>query len=124
MSIANDISYEDIFVEQLKNFLHPGDVVIGISGSGNSVNIVKPMQYAKEAGAVTVAFCGYSGGKIKHIADLSIHADVHDMEVAEDIHGIVFHAVKQVLRKKLNSGSYGEKYDARIDSHPRKSGPV
>src|SRR4051812_45031752 len=89
MAIANDISYDDIFIEQLRNWLKPGDVVIGISGSGNSVNVVKAMDYAKSKGAVTIAFCGYKGGKIITMADLVIHSKAFDMEVAEDIHMIV-----------------------------------
>lgn len=117
MAIANDISYDDIFVEQLKNFLQPKDLVIGISGSGNSMNVVKAMEYAKEKGAKTVALCGYSGGKIKQLADLNVHAEVHDMEITEDIHMVIFHTIKQALIKELhgsNSVSMGSVYDARL----------
>src|SRR6187402_3606390 len=58
MAIANDVSYDHIFIEQLKNFIEPGDLVVGISGSGNSVNVVKAMDYAKSKGIQTIAFCG------------------------------------------------------------------
>lgn len=101
MAIANDICYEDIFVEQLKNFLLKEDLVIGISGSGNSMNVVRALEYAKSIGAKTVTFCGFDGGKVKHMADLSIHVDINNMEVAEDIHLIVGHCVKNILMKEL-----------------------
>jgi D-sedoheptulose 7-phosphate isomerase len=116
MAIANDISYDDIFVEQLKNFLQPGDLVIGISGSGNSVNVVKAMEYAKQQGVQTIAFCGFKGGKIKALADIAIHAVAMDMEVAEDIHMIVFNVLKKEVMRRLHSDntSMGATYDARV----------
>ena len=117
MAIANDISYDDIFIEQLKNFLKKEDMVIGISGSGNSVNVVKALEYAKERGAKTSAICGFKGGRIKEIADLSIHVEVDDMELSEDIHNlIIVHCVKRVLMNELNSNQYGEKYTRRISN--------
>jgi len=101
MAIANDISYEDIFVEQLKNFLRSDDLVIGISCSGNSPNVVKALEYANTVGAQTVAFCGFDGGAIKKIAGLSLHAAIDDMEVAEDVHLVLTHCVKQIMIKTL-----------------------
>ena len=103
MAIANDNSYEDIFVEQLKNFLKKDDVVIGISGSGNSMNVVKALEYANKVGARTVALCGYSGGKIKNIAKISIHAGIDNMEIAEDVHIIVAHCIKNMIKEKLKN---------------------
>ncbi len=103
MAIANDISYDDIFVEQLKNYLKKDDVVIGISCSGNSNNVIKALEYANKTGAVTVAFCGFNGGRIKDLTHLAIHADINDMEVSEDIHLIVAHCLKQILIKILRS---------------------
>jgi len=116
MAISNDLSYEEIFIEPLKGFLSKDDVVIGISGSGNSVNVVKALEYARSSGARTVAFCGFNGGKIKEIADIVIHAPVHDMEVTEDIHIIIFHAIKQIIMKELKGDDYsmGATYDARV----------
>lgn len=116
MAIANDISYDDIFVEQLKNFIKPGDLVVGISGSGNSVNVVKAMEYAKQMKVETVAFCGYKGGKISTIADIIIHSVAMDMEVAEDIHMIVFNVIKKEVIRRLhgNNMSMGNTYDARV----------
>ena len=116
MAIANDISYDDIFVEQLKNFLQPGDLVIGISGSGNSTNVVKAIEYAKHKGVQTIAFCGYKGGKIKELADISIHSVAMDMEVAEDIHMMVFNVIKKEVMRRLHGGntSMGSTYDQRV----------
>jgi len=101
MSIANDIAYEDIFVEQLKNFVNADDVVIGLSGSGNSANVVKALEYGKKAGAKTVAVCGYDGGKIKPLVDLAVHANINDMQVAEDAHVVVLHCVMRILCDRL-----------------------
>jgi len=101
MAIANDISFSDIFLEQLKNFVKKDDLVIGLSGSGNSMNVVKALDFAKKAGAKTAAFCGFDGGKIKGIADVSIQAEIDNMEVSEDIHLIIFHCVKSLLVEKL-----------------------
>jgi D-sedoheptulose 7-phosphate isomerase len=116
MAISNDLSYEEIFIEQLKAFLREGDVVIGISGSGNSANVVKAMEYAKSNGAITVAFCGYKGGKIRELADLVIHAPVQDMEITEDVHIIIFHALKQSLMRRLKGDDFsmGTTYDERV----------
>lgn len=81
MAIANDIGWESIFVEPLKNFIQPHDLVIGISGSGNSKNVVTALEYANEKGATTVALSGFKGGKIAQIATINVHAPVMDMEV-------------------------------------------
>jgi D-sedoheptulose 7-phosphate isomerase len=115
-AISNDLGYEEIFIEQLKVFLKPGDLVIGISGSGNSVNVVKAMEYARRHGARTVAMCGYKGGRISALADLLLHVPINDMEITEDVHVIIFHAVKQVLIRRLKGDSFsmGGNYDARV----------
>ena len=116
MAISNDLTYDEIFIEQLKAFLQKDDLVIGISGSGNSTNVVKALEYARAREARTVAFCGYKGGKIKTIADLVIHAPIRDMEITEDIHIIIFHAIKQSLMKLLKGDqcSMGSTYDERV----------
>jgi D-sedoheptulose 7-phosphate isomerase len=94
---ANDVSYADVFVEPLKNFLHPGDVVIGISGSGNSSNVLKAIEYANRQGAITVGLCGFDGGKLAGLAQLPVHIPVNDMQKVEDIHMMLFHVAMQVL---------------------------
>lgn len=117
-AISNDISFDDIFSEQVKNFAEEGDLVIGLSGSGNSVNVVKAFEEAKKKKAVTVAFCGYTGGKIKEMADLVVHVPVNDMEIAEDFHLMVFHMIKQsIIRDSHRSlDAMGARYEARMQS--------
>ena len=95
---SNDVAYEDAFVEQLKNFMNEGDVVIGISGSGNSKNVVKAFEYANANGGITVAITGYSGGKLKEIAKQGIHVKINDMQVAEDLHMMLDHLTMSVIR--------------------------
>jgi D-sedoheptulose 7-phosphate isomerase len=115
MAIANDIGWDEIFIEPLRNFLSPHDLVIGISGSGNSTNVVKAMQYAKDNQVQTIAFCGYKGGKIKELADIHIHSKAMDMEIAEDIHMIVFNIIKKEMMARLHtSSSMGSVYDERV----------
>lgn len=97
MAIANDISYDDIFVEPLKNKMEPGDIVIGISGSGNSENVVKALSYAKDNGGVTIGIVGYDGGKIKQIAEHSIHVKINNMQIVEDVHMMLDHVMMYVF---------------------------
>lgn len=97
MAYANDQGYDDVFVEQLKNLFEPGDVVIGISGSGNSANILKAMEYANANGGLTIGLCGYDGGRLKKVASLSIHVVVNDMQISEDLHMILDHLCMKVL---------------------------
>lgn len=97
MAIANDYSYDDIFIKQLDGRLRREDVVIGISGSGNSKNVVKAIDYAKKIGATAIGVTGYSGGEVKKMCDISLHADVDDMQIAEDIHLVFNHLMMSVL---------------------------
>ncbi|OGT38055.1 MAG: hypothetical protein A3F11_02850 [Gammaproteobacteria bacterium RIFCSPHIGHO2_12_FULL_37_14] len=94
---ANDLSYQDIFVEQLKNILEPGDLVIGISGSGNSENVLRAITYANEQSNVTIGLCGFNGGRVKQIAQHVVWAPIDDMQVTEDIHFTFGHLVMQAL---------------------------
>lgn len=100
MAYANDNGYQDIFVGPLQNFYQAGDIVIGISGSGNSANVVKAMEWAKEHGAVTIAFTGYDGGRLKQIADYGVHVPVDDMQITEDLHMIFDHCMMHILSKE------------------------
>ena len=116
MAIANDIGWESIFVEPLKNFLSEDDLVIGISGSGNSKNVVNALEYANAQGATTVAMSGFKGGKISEIATINVHAPVMDMEVTEDVHMVIFNIVKKQMMARLmgDNPSMGDTYDKRI----------
>ena len=102
LSIANDISYDEMFRFQLQGRLRKEDLVIGISGSGNSMNVVNALTYAREQGAQTVAVCGYSGGKIKEIADVAFHVDINNMQIVEDVHLILNHLLMNVLQRLWN----------------------
>jgi D-sedoheptulose 7-phosphate isomerase len=97
MSYANDISFEDIFAEQLKNILMPGDLVLALSGSGNSENVIRAVSYANAHGATTLGLCGYRGGKLKEVAQHVVWVDVDDMQLAEDVHFFFGHIVMQRL---------------------------
>ena len=103
MAYANDLSYDKVFVEQLKNFLKPGDVVIGISGSGNSENVIQAVLYAKENGAKTIGLTGFEGGKLAGTADIPLIASINDMQKVEDVHIIVVHMLMQYLDKALQA---------------------
>lgn len=94
---ANDVSYADIFVEQLRNIATPQDLVVAISGSGNSENVIRAVRYANEIGCETLGLVGYSGGKVRPLAKHIVWAQVNDMQIAEDIHAIFGHIVMQAL---------------------------
>lgn len=97
LAVANDESYAEVFRYPLSVKMKAGDIVIGISGSGNSANVVNALAYAKEHGAATIAIVGYDGGKMKQMADYSIHVDIDDMQIAEDIHMVLDHMMMWVL---------------------------
>ncbi|MEM5789618.1 MAG: SIS domain-containing protein [Syntrophobacteraceae bacterium] len=97
--LANDESYADIFSDQLRVFAQPGDVLIALSGSGNSPNIVKALERAREMGLPTFAILGYSGGKCLELADTAICFRIDDMQIAEDAQLIVGHMIMQWLRE-------------------------
>ena len=101
MAYANDLSYEKVFVEQLKNFLKPGDIVIGISGSGNSENVIQAVSYAKENQAKTVGLTGFDGGRLAQLVDIPLIASINDMQKVEDVHIIVVHMIMQYFCKVL-----------------------
>lgn len=97
MAVANDISYDEVFRFPLKNKMKPGDVFIGISGSGNSKNVVNAMDYAKSIGGTTIAIVGYSGGMLKEMADYHIHVNINNMQITEDVHMMMDHLIMYVL---------------------------
>jgi D-sedoheptulose 7-phosphate isomerase len=90
---SNDVSYECIFVEQLKNFAEPGDVLVAISGSGNSPNVLRAVEYANGIGCRTIALSGRNGGKLAPLAELNIQASNPHMGRIEDVHMIVVHMI-------------------------------
>ena len=105
LAYSNDVAYENVFVEQLKNFLTEGDVVIGISGSGNSKNVLNAIDYANKNGGISVGITGYNGGILKQISRYSVNANVDNMQITEDIHMMICHMIYHILMN--------EKYESK-----------
>lgn len=97
LAYANDVSYSDVFYEQLKNFMQREDIVIGFSGSGNSENIIKAIEYANENDGITIGFSGFDGGKLSQISQISLVVPVNDMQKCEDIHLILSHLIMRTM---------------------------
>lgn len=97
---ANDNGYDSIFMEQLKNLARPDDLAIGISGSGNSQNVVRAIEYANNNSINSFGLTGFSGGTLKTIAQNVLHIDSYDMGAVECLHLLVFHYVIDALREK------------------------
>lgn len=95
--LANDIGYDHIYAEQLKVKALPDDILIVLSGSGNSPNVVKAIEIGNAIGMKTFAILGYSGGRCKEIAQYPIHFEIDDMQIAEDVQLIVGHICVQWL---------------------------
>jgi D-sedoheptulose 7-phosphate isomerase len=96
-AFANDIAYEEVFAGQLKSILEPDDLLIAVSGSGNSANVVKAVEYANSAGANTLAVVGYDGGRLKQIARRAVWVPSFDMQLCEDVHLMFGHMVMKTL---------------------------
>lgn len=105
---ANDTSYEDIFVEQLKNFVSKGDVVIAFSGSGSSKNVVKAIQYARKKGAFCIGITGMSGGRFPRVCNLCLRVPSDDMLTIESLHLTLCHCFVTAIR---NTGKPVFKYE-------------
>jgi D-sedoheptulose 7-phosphate isomerase len=103
MAVANDLDYEGIFVEQLKNLASPGDLLLAISGSGNSPNILKAVEWANQNSLTTVGITGFGGGKLRQLAQHSLHAPIDDMGIAESLHLTVFHWVIDDLYRRFSA---------------------
>ena len=98
-AIANDISYDDVFVYQLRSMAKPGDALITISSSGNSENIVRAALWAKEIGIPVISMTGFSGGRSADIADVSLHVAADNYGVIEDVHQSLMHILAQHIRQ-------------------------
>jgi D-sedoheptulose 7-phosphate isomerase len=98
---GNDLSYEDIFLEQLKNLYGDGSVVIGISGSGNSENVLKALRFARNNGGIPIGFTGFAGGKIKSVVEECIVVPSCCMAQIEDVHLVLEHLICTVLREEV-----------------------
>lgn len=98
---GNDISFADIFAEQVRNILRPGDLMVAISGSGNSENVIRAVDLANERGGETLGLCGFSGGRLREKAQHAIWVRSNDMQLCEDAHAIFGHIVMQKLCGKM-----------------------
>jgi D-sedoheptulose 7-phosphate isomerase len=102
-ALANDYSYEDVFYSPLKTYAQRGDVVIAISGSGNSPNVIKACQWAKSNGIMVVGLTGFDGGKLKEMSDLNIHVPCNNYGILEDLHMSIGHLVGQRLYHAISA---------------------
>jgi D-sedoheptulose 7-phosphate isomerase len=100
-AVANDMGYDAVFVYQLEGSLRPGDVVVAISASGNSPNVVKAAAFAREQGARVVAFTGFGGGKLKALADVCISLESRNYGPVEDAHLILEHMITEMVRERV-----------------------
>ena len=108
-ALGNDLGYDQIFVQQLMHYGGPGDLVIAISGSGNSPNVVKAVQWANENGLTTYGMTGYDGGKLKQLQKTGLHVALDDMGMVESIHAAVAHWVVDDLFARVNKlGRFGQ----------------
>lgn len=101
---ANDASYEQVFSEQLRNFVRKGDVALAISASGNSPNVLLALKTAREHGAVPVGLAGYEGGKMKRLCDLCAVVSSNHVQMIEDMHHAILHSIFTMVRQRLHSG--------------------
>lgn len=96
-AIANDFSYDEVFRYQIRNKLKPTDLVIGISCSGNSKNVINAVEHAKEVGTPVIGITGYNGGRLKELSDYHMDVNIDDMQISEDLHMIFDHMMYFVL---------------------------
>ena len=100
-AIANDHGYESVFESQLRSLAREGDVLVAISGSGNSPNVLRAVQYARQRDMTTIAITGYDGGKLKPLAAINVQVPSFDMGLVEGVHSIIFHLTMAALRHRL-----------------------
>ena len=114
LAVANDEGYDEIFRYQLIDRLSKDDVIIALSGSGNSKNVINAVTYAKEIGSLVIGFTGYDGGKLKELADVSVDTNIDNMQITEDIHLMLEHMMISIFME-----NYGQrKYKKRIKKQP------
>jgi phosphoheptose isomerase len=99
-AIANDIAYAEIFAYQLRTLAQPGDVLITISSSGDSENVVRAVGWARENGLGTIAFTGFDGGRSASLAAINLHVATHNYGIVEDVHQSLMHCLAQFLRQQ------------------------
>ncbi|MFC2030404.1 SIS domain-containing protein [Chloroflexota bacterium] len=103
---ANDYGYEHVFREQLASLVQEGDIAIGISGSGNSDNVLKAIDFARSRRATTIGFTGLDGGQLKDLVDICVSVPSHRIEQVEDVHLVLEHLICTCLRQALDEQQY------------------
>lgn len=103
LAVGNDVGYDQIFVQQLMNYGRPGDLVIAISGSGNSPNVLAAVDWANRHGLKTFGLTGFEGGKLRAMQQAGLHVPLSDMGMVESIHLCVFHWVLNDVYARINS---------------------
>ena len=101
---ANDTSYEQVFAEQLRNFVQEGDIAFGISGSGCSRNVLLALEVARQSGAMTIGLTGFKGGKMPELCDLCVIIPSNNMQIIEDLQLSITHALFTVIRHRITEG--------------------
>jgi D-sedoheptulose 7-phosphate isomerase len=102
-ALANDLGYENVFVEQIENLLQPRDVLIALSASGNSPNVVRAAEFAKARGGLVLALVGFQGGRLRDLADVAIHLKCDAYGPVEDAHLVINHIFTEALRAQIRS---------------------
>lgn len=101
MAVANDIGFEEVFRFQLQGKLKSSDVIMAISGSGNSKNVLNAVTYAKEQGCTVIGLTGFDGGRLRALSDISLHVPVKSMQITEDLHMVFDHLMMSVFYKTM-----------------------
>lgn len=112
---ANDESYDCVFKEQLENLLNPGDAVLAISASGNSPNVLRAMEFARERGAVTIGWTGRSGGCLKDLVDHCVHVPTDDVGMIESVHVVMDHLLTRALTDRIRESAKGSATDPALN---------
>ncbi len=99
---ANDSSYEDVFSEQLRNFVQAEDVAFAISGSGNSKNVLNALHVARQAGATTLGISGFQGGQMKPLCDICMIVPSNNLQIIEDMHVATAHSIFRIVYSRMS----------------------
>lgn len=101
-ALANDVGYDQVFVQQLMHYGRPGDLLVAISGSGNSPNVIAAVEWANRHGLTTFGMTGFDGGKLRRLQTAGVHVPIDDMGMTESVHGCILHWVVDDLHARLN----------------------
>jgi D-sedoheptulose 7-phosphate isomerase len=116
---ANDSSYEEVFAQQLRNFIQPGDIAFAVSGSGQSRNVLLALEVARDAGAVNIGLTGFKGGRMKALCDVCVVIPSDNMQIIEDFHLSTAHALFTVVRQRVMEVALNGQYLQRAQSTSR-----